>query len=79
MLSEEIELLRTKFDYLKQKQGRSEASLLIYARDIKLLSEFSINPMCDRLLTVIFEIIGREEVDFDGFVKVSWLKNKRRS
>ena len=70
MLSEEIQKLREKFDYLKKKQGRDETSLLIYGRDIKLLSEFYVHPLCERMLAVILQSVGRDEVDFDGFVKV---------
>ncbi len=70
MAADEIERLRSKFDYLQKKQGRSPASLLINAKDIKLLSEFAMHPLFDRMLGVIMASSGREEVDFDGFVKV---------
>ena len=45
VVGDEIEKLRTKFDYLKKKQGRDAGALLIAAKDIWLLvSEFTIHP-----------------------------------
>ena len=70
--AEELNKTMTKFNYLKQREGRDPKSTMIAAQSVRLLPELSIHPFFGRIIEVMFEEDGHNEINFEQFTKVLW-------